>query len=107
MFNILLYQSLGAFRGTDGRLIVAGTEEGKLRVFDKNINKPLRFVGEDEKTKHTAAVRKCCFLGAQKFVSFSDDQTIKVWSVMTGQMELQFGSSEVNSDESKPSSILA
>lgn len=66
----------GNFR-KDGKLLVAGGEEGKIRVFDITNKSLLRvFRG------HTAAVHACKFtLDNVHVISFSNDKNVILWDV--------------------------
>lgn len=66
----------GSFR-KDGRLLVAGDEEGNVKLFDTNSKHILRlFKG------HTSAVHRSFFTqDLQRISSFSDDKTVKLWDI--------------------------
>lgn len=66
----------GTFR-KDGRLLLAGDETGTVRLFDTSSRNPLRiFRG------HTAATHRVAFMADNvHIVSFSDDQSVKLWDV--------------------------
>ncbi|KAL7988946.1 hypothetical protein Chor_007865 [Crotalus horridus] len=63
----------------DGQLLVAGSEEGSVRIFDIGGRAPLRqFEG------HTKAVRVVGFLSDKyRIMSGADDYTSRVWDVST------------------------
>ncbi|XP_075229354.1 U3 small nucleolar RNA-associated protein 15 homolog [Lycorma delicatula] len=66
----------GSFR-SDGMLLIAGGEEGVLRLFDVNSKSLLRvFKG------HSGAVHRTFFTcDKTRIVSFSDDKTVSTWDV--------------------------
>ncbi|GIY09092.1 u3 small nucleolar RNA-associated protein 15 homolog [Caerostris extrusa] len=68
----------GVFR-KDGNLLVAGSEDGFLRLFDVQGNRMLRvFKG------HKAATHRCNFTpSGVNIVSFSDDKTAAFWDIPT------------------------
>ncbi|KRZ37215.1 U3 small nucleolar RNA-associated protein 15 -like protein [Trichinella pseudospiralis] len=78
-------QTIGNFRKTayggsfrnDGRLLVAGGEDKKVKVFNLDTLSISRcFEG------HTCSVRACKFTSTgYKVVSFSDDATVKLWDL--------------------------
>ncbi|XP_057204106.1 U3 small nucleolar RNA-associated protein 15 homolog [Triplophysa rosa] len=66
----------GRFRG-DGKLLVAGSEEGLIRLFDVSGRVALR-----QFTGHTKAVRTTSFLSdGFRVVSGSDDLSCRLWDV--------------------------
>ncbi|KAL1257113.1 hypothetical protein QQF64_012658 [Cirrhinus molitorella] len=69
----------GTFRG-DGKLLVTGSEEGLIRLFDVSGRVALRqFSG------HSKAVRVTSFLSdGLRVVSGSDDMTCRVWDIPSG-----------------------
>lgn len=74
----------GCFRN-DGRLIVAGDEEGFVKLFDVSSKNILRlFKG------HKNAVHRAAFSQNSNIVSFSDDKTVKVWDLSTEQVVNEF-----------------
>ena len=86
-----LHKSLTKFQDTafggrwrkDGGLLVAGTGEGQVKVFDVATKTMLRVL-----KGHTAAVRRCDFTedisGTGKgVVSWSDDKTVVAWDLPT------------------------
>lgn len=66
----------GTFR-KDGRLLLAGDETGAVRLFDTSTRNVLRiFRG------HKAATHRAAFTADNVHViSYSDDQTVKLWDV--------------------------
>ncbi|KAI8792920.1 U3 small nucleolar RNA-associated protein 15 [Biomphalaria glabrata] len=68
----------GTYR-SDGKLLVAGTEDKYIKIFNPGTRSLLRtFQG------HTGAVRVTKFLQDQfRIVSGSDDQTVRVWDIPT------------------------
>lgn len=79
--NISTFQkeAYGATFRKDGKLLVAGDEEGKIRLFDANTKTMLRLF-----SGHRAAVHRTYFLSdLHHIVSFSDDKTVKLWDVAT------------------------
>lgn len=67
----------GATFRKDGRLLVAGEENGTVRLFESSIKNPLRIF-----RKHTAAVHRVSFTADNThIVSFSDDRTVKLWDI--------------------------
>jgi len=76
----------GSFRG-DGQLLVTGSEEGLIRLFDVNGRVALR-----QYNGHNKAVRVTSFLSdGFHIVSGSDDLTCRVWDVSTAQELFRFG----------------
>ncbi|KAL5275285.1 UTP15 family protein [Megaselia abdita] len=71
----------GSFR-KDGRLLVAGDEEGNVKLFDTNSKHILRlFKG------HSSAVHRTFFTpDLQCISSFSDDKTVKLWDISTEKL---------------------
>lgn len=69
----------GATFRKDGRLLVAGEENGTVRLFESSSKNPLRiFRG------HTAATHRVSFTADNtQIVSFSDDRTCKLWDIAT------------------------
>jgi U3 small nucleolar RNA-associated protein 15 len=79
--NITTFQkeAHGATFRKDGRLLVAGDDEGKIRLFDVNTKTLLRIF-----SGHRAPVHRTYFLpDLHHIVSFSDDKTVKLWDVGT------------------------
>lgn len=74
----------GSFR-VDGKLLVAGDEEGKVRLFDVNTKTPLRIF-----TGHKAPVHRTFFTDLHQIASFSDDKTVKLWDVGTEKITATF-----------------
>ncbi|XP_041980515.1 U3 small nucleolar RNA-associated protein 15 homolog [Aricia agestis] len=69
----------GATFRNDGRLIVAGSEEAAVKLFDVQSKNVLRVF-----TGHTAPVHRVCFTKDQvKVVSFSDDKSVCMWDIAT------------------------
>lgn len=68
----------GVFRH-DGKLLVAGSEDGFLRLFEVQSSKPLRiFKG------HHAATHRCSFTkDGVHVISFSDDKSVGLWDIPT------------------------
>lgn len=75
----------GNFR-KDGRLLVAGDEEGNVKLFDTNTKHILRlFKG------HTSAVHRTFFTPDLKHISsFSDDKSVKLWDISTEKLVQSF-----------------
>ncbi|XP_026741341.1 U3 small nucleolar RNA-associated protein 15 homolog [Trichoplusia ni] len=75
----------GTFRG-DGRLIVAGSEEGAVKLFDVQSKNVLRvFAG------HTAPVHRTFFTKDQlKVLSYSDDKSVSMWDISTEEKIASF-----------------
>ncbi|XP_018332201.1 U3 small nucleolar RNA-associated protein 15 homolog [Agrilus planipennis] len=69
----------GAVFKSDGRLLLTGSEEKNVKLFDVSTKSLLRlFKG------HTAAVHRVNFLPGQlQIASYSDDKTVKVWDIPT------------------------
>ncbi|XP_032824460.1 U3 small nucleolar RNA-associated protein 15 homolog isoform X2 [Petromyzon marinus] len=80
--------AFGATFRADGRLLVAGSEEGVVRVFEAHGRVPLRsFDG------HKRAVRVSCFMSdGLRVLSGSDDCTARLWDVATGAQLSSFAS---------------
>lgn len=84
MKNISTFQkeAYGATYRKDGRLLVVGDDEGKVRLFDANTKTMLRLF-----SGHKAPVHKTFFLSdLHHIASFSDDRTVKLWDVGTEKM---------------------
>lgn len=81
----LVVKNLSRFTGNaygstfrkDGRLLVAGDEDGTVKLFDTSSKSILRsFKG------HTAAVHRAAFTSdSTHIVSFSDDRSAKLWDI--------------------------
>ncbi|CAG9790945.1 unnamed protein product [Diatraea saccharalis] len=69
----------GATFRSDGRLLVAGSEDAAVKLFDVNSKNVLRvFMG------HTAPVHRTFFSRDQvKILSFSDDKSVCLWDIAT------------------------
>lgn len=67
----------GATFRKDGKLLIAGEENGTVRLFECSSRNPLRiFKG------HSAAVHRVAFTADNTHVvSFSDDKTVKLWDI--------------------------
>lgn len=75
----------GCYRG-DGQLLVTGSEEGLIRLFDVSGRVALR-----QYSGHNKAVRVTSFLSdGFRITSGSDDLTCRVWDVSTEQELLRF-----------------
>lgn len=78
--NISSFQknAYGASFRRDGSLLVAGDEEGHVRLFDANSRTVLRvFKG------HSAPVHRAFFTSDMSVSSFSDDKSVIVWDIAT------------------------
>lgn len=76
----------GATFRKDGRLLVAGEENGTVRLFETSSRNPLRIF-----KKHTAAVHRVSFAADNTHVlSFSDDRTVKLWDIPSEKMIQSF-----------------
>ncbi|CAG0886347.1 unnamed protein product [Cyprideis torosa] len=94
VFKTLSRFTSGAFGGrfrSDGKLICCGSEEKQVKLFNLSTKTILRiFKG------HTAPVRRVDFsCDGLKIVSFSDDQTVRVWDLAD---EKEQGTYESHSD---------
>jgi len=78
-----IYKRLSKFKETaygasfrrDGRVLIAGSEDGIVRLFDVKAKALLR-----DYKGHKRAVQRCKFTAdSSNIVSFSDDRTVKVW----------------------------
>ena len=71
----------GSYRPSDGKVLVAGCEDSKIRVYDLSSRVVLRtLVG------HTAPVKSVRFLSESRFLlSGSDDHTVRTWDMTTEQ----------------------
>ncbi|CAH2267246.1 jg14714 [Pararge aegeria aegeria] len=68
----------GVFRN-DGRLLVAGSEEASIKIFDVQSKNVLRVF-----TGHTGPVHRTYFTKDQvKILSFSDDKSVCLWDIAT------------------------
>lgn len=79
--NISTFQkeAFGATYRKDGKLLVAGDEEGKIRLFDTNTKTMLRLF-----SGHRAPVHRTYFLSdLHHIVSYSDDKSVILWDVAT------------------------
>lgn len=75
----------GNFR-IDGKLLVAGDEESKVRLFDTSTKTVLRVFNG-----HTAPVHRTFFTTDNMHISsFSDDKTVKVWDISTEKVVNNF-----------------
>lgn len=67
----------GGTFGKDGRLLVAGNEEGYVKLFDTSTKSVLRLFQE-----HKAATHRALFTADKTHVaSFSDDRSVKLWDI--------------------------
>ena len=79
------FQVYGAcFRKNDGRLIAAGSEEGKIFVFESHNTNPLRIIDLKAPTHRTL------FLDNQ-LVAFSDDRAIRILDIGSGSTIKMYG----------------
>lgn len=78
-------QAFGSTFRKDGRLLVAGDEEGKVRLFDVNTKTPLRIF-----SGHSAPVHRTLFSDLHQIVSYSDDKTVKLWDIGTEKVVTTF-----------------
>lgn len=79
--NISTFQksAYGATFRQDGRLLVAGDEECRVRVFDTSSKTVLRYF-----KGHSGPVHRSYFTSDMLHVaSFSDDRTVRVWDIPT------------------------
>ncbi|KAG5673343.1 hypothetical protein PVAND_003402 [Polypedilum vanderplanki] len=86
--NITTFQkeAFGATYRNDGKLIAAGDDEGKVRLFDANTKTILRIF-----SGHRAAVHRTYFVSdLHHLASFSDDRTVKLWDVGTEKIVYTF-----------------
>lgn len=67
----------GCFRKSDGRLVAAGSEEGKAFIFESHNPTPLRTF------ELTAPTHRVLF-HENNLVTFSDDWTVRLWDVGSG-----------------------
>lgn len=74
----------GCFRKTDGRLIAAGSEEGKIFIFESHNTNPLRVF--DLK----APTRRMLFMD-NNLVTFSDDRTVRIIDIGSGTTLKTYG----------------
>ena len=91
-----MYKSLskfkeGAYGGRfrkDGKLLVAGTDEGQVKVIDLATKTQLRsFKGHDV----GSAVQAAAFMPDNKcVVSFSDDRTVRMWDLAAQEEVYKF-----------------
>lgn len=82
----------GCFRKNDGRLLAAGSEEGKVFVFESHNTSPLRTI--DIK----APTHRVLFM-ENKLIAFSDDRSVRLLDVGSGDTIRIYGgnSSKTNS----------
>lgn len=75
----------GSFRA-DGKLLVAGSEEAAVKLFDIQSKNILRVF-----TGHTGPVHRTFFTKDQlKVLSFSDDKSVSIWDIATEQKTASF-----------------
>jgi U3 small nucleolar RNA-associated protein 15 len=82
------------YRKSDSKLIVCGSGDGVVRVWDVKNSKPLRSLGlndKNHKSKHSAAVRRTHFCDNSQVVSLSDDKDIKLWDITEESLISTFG----------------
>lgn len=84
----------GCFRKNDGRLIAAGSEEGKVFIFEAHNTSPLRIF------ELKAPTRRVLFM-ENKLVALSDDKTVRLLDVGSGVIEKTYGvgNRSMNADE--------
>lgn len=77
----------GGTFGRDGRLLVAGDEEGHVKLFDTSSKSVLRlFAG------HRAAVHRAQFTcNKHSLASFSDDATVRLWDISSEKCVQTYG----------------
>ncbi|XP_072938112.1 U3 small nucleolar RNA-associated protein 15 homolog [Epargyreus clarus] len=76
----------GASFRSDGRLIISGSEEAAVKLFDVQSKNVLRVF-----TGHTAAVHRTFFTKDQvKVLSFSDDKSVCLWDIATEEKIASF-----------------
>ncbi|KAL0870635.1 hypothetical protein ABMA27_005595 [Loxostege sticticalis] len=76
----------GASFRSDGRLIVAGSEESAVKLFDVTSKNVLRVF-----TGHTGPVHRTFFSKDQvKILSFSDDKSVGLWDIATEEKITSF-----------------
>lgn len=83
----------GCFRKNDGRLIAAGSEEGKVFVFETRNTNPLRTF--DLK----APTHRVLFM-ENKLIAFSDDLAVRILDVGSGDTIRTYGEASVKKNES-------
>lgn len=67
----------GGTFGKDGRLLVAGNDEGYVKLFDTSTKSVLRLFQE-----HKAATHRALFTSDKMHIaSFSDDRSVKLWDI--------------------------
>lgn len=82
------FQVYGAcYRKSDGRLIAAGSEEGKVFVFESQSTNPLRVINLN------APTHRVLFFD-NKIASFSDDSAVRILDVGCGSVERTYGDPE-------------
>lgn len=74
----------GCFRKNDGRLIAAGSEEGKIFIFEAHNTNPLRIFDL------SAPTHRVMFMDNQ-LVSFSDDLAVRILDIGSGSTVRIFG----------------
>lgn len=74
----------GCFRKNDGRLIAAGSEEGKVFVFESSNTNPLRTF------ELKAPTHRVLFM-ENKLIAFSDDSTVRILDVGSGITTRAYG----------------
>lgn len=80
----------GSYRQSDGRLVAMGSEEGKIFIYESKNTNPLRILVED---KYKAPTRRVLFNSDSvgQLISFSDDTSVKLWDIGSGQIIKAFG----------------
>jgi U3 small nucleolar RNA-associated protein 15 len=99
-YNRFKEAALGATFRNDGRLLLAGSEESALKLFDVSSKNLLRvFKG------HERPVHRCSFMPTDnQIVSFSDDKTVGLWDMPTEVMLHRF---EGHNDYVRCGSVLS
>lgn len=85
------------FRRQDNKLIVCGSPDGLVRVWDIKNSKPMRLLGE-RKNKNKQPVRKCFFMEMSQVVAFSDDKTVKIWDIAEESIKGHLGQEFAHDD---------
>ncbi|RWS19179.1 U3 small nucleolar RNA-associated protein 15-like protein, partial [Leptotrombidium deliense] len=84
------------FRKSDYKLVVCGTEEGKINIYDVKGNRPLKFLSNNPKSKHLGPIHCCSFMSDHQICSASDDKTVKLWDLASGELIRDIGVSDAS-----------
>lgn len=92
--DVKLYSA--KFRGNSQQIFISGAGDGLVRVWDTKKSKPLRLLGQSEKSqdkRHEAAVH-CVNWKDNDTFSLGDDKSIKLWDVTEDSVITEFGTKD-------------